>query len=209
MRKNICPVCGEKSLSKHFEKQILKEPFGRGKEIEIVEYRCNACGSSGDFFHENDILIEEALSILKAQSVKNILNDFSNDKKIQLSAIERVLSLPQRTLTKWKNGAVKPSAAGVALLKIIGLFPWILEVAENKFNYDIAQSIFIESAVETFMTYRIQERSTQANEASSMPSTQTDALTVVYSPPEPFIDSILSSQRVEYGIGQNNISPTA
>ena len=68
-----------------------------------------------------------------------------------MSAIERALSLPQRTLTKWKNGVIKPSAAGLALMKYIRTFPWLIEVAENNFEYNIAQKIYISSAIQIFL----------------------------------------------------------
>ncbi|MCP4353876.1 MAG: NUDIX hydrolase [Desulfobacterales bacterium] len=64
-----------------------------------------------------------------------------------MASIERALELPQRTLTKWKNGRTKPSATVITLLKFLRIFPWLLEVAENKFDYSTAQKIHIENAV--------------------------------------------------------------
>jgi len=104
----------------------------------------------GDFFNENEEITEKALSKLNEIYVKEIIEYF-NEKNISLAGIERAVGLPQRTLTKWKNNFSSPSAAGVALLKYLRTFPWLLEVAEQKFNYDIAQKIFLEAAFNTFV----------------------------------------------------------
>ena len=146
----VCPACGSDTLTERIESQILKEPFGGQKEVPVKEYYCSTCKSKGDFFNENDNVVENALESLKAKSIINILNYFS-DNKISMSAMERVLSLPQRTLAKWKNGAVKPSSSGIALMKFLRTFPWLLEVAENKFDYNIAQNIYITTAIQKFL----------------------------------------------------------
>jgi hypothetical protein len=74
-----------------------------------------------------------------------------SSNKISFSTIERILNLPQRTLTKWKNNISQPSAAGVALLKFLRVFPWLLNVAENLYNYDASQKIFLQSAFNMMM----------------------------------------------------------
>lgn len=150
MKDKACPVCGANTLTLKKEVQVLKESFGGQSEVPINEYYCSTCESTGDFFNENEKIIETNLKSLKRQSIVNILNDFS-DIKISMSAIERALSLPQRTLTKWKNGATKPSSTGLALMKYLRIFPWLLEVAENNFDYNSAQKIHIEDAVRMFL----------------------------------------------------------
>ncbi len=152
MSDKVCPACGADTLTERIESQILKEPFGGQKEVPLKEYYCSTCESKGDFFNENDNVIENALESLKAKSITNILNDFSN-KKISMSAMERALSLPQRTLAKWKNGTVKPSSSGITLMKFLRIFPWLLEVAENKFDYKTAQRIHINSAIQKFLNH--------------------------------------------------------
>lgn len=152
MSDKVCPACGADTLTERIESQILNEPFGGQKEVPVKEYYCSTCESRGDFFNENDNVIENALESLKAKSTINILNDFSNNN-ISMSAMERALSLPQRTLAKWRNGAVKPSSSGIALMKFLKTFPWLLEVAENKFDYNIAQRIHITSAIRDFLKY--------------------------------------------------------
>ena len=150
MNDKTCPVCGANALILRTESQVLKESFGGQKEIKIKNYYCSTCESTGDFFNENEAILNNNINLLKTQSIKNILNDFS-ENKISMSAIERALSLPQRTLTKWKNGVSTPSSTGLALMKFLRTFPWLLEVAENNFDYNIAQKIHINSAIQKFL----------------------------------------------------------
>ncbi len=150
MSDKVCPACGTDTLTLRKEVQVLKESFGGQKEVPINEYYCSTCESTGDFFNENEEIIETNIESLKGQSIKNILNYFS-DFKISMSAIERTLSLPQRTLTKWKNGVSKPSSTGLVLMKYLRTFPWLLDVAENNFDYDIAQKIYMKTAIQKFL----------------------------------------------------------
>lgn len=150
MKDKVCPACGADTLTLRKEVQVLKESFGGQKKVPVNEYYCSTCESTGDFFNENEDIIETNLKLLKKQSIRNILNDFSK-VKISMSAIERALSLPQRTLTKWKNGDTNPSSTGLALMKYLRIFPWLLEVAENNFDYNSAQKIHIKDAVRMFL----------------------------------------------------------
>jgi DNA-binding transcriptional regulator YiaG len=151
MSKKTCPVCGSQELTEQKKEEYIEEPFGGQELVEIKEYYCSACGSSGDLFNENDEIVENAYDVLKKQSVNNILDTFAQNK-ISMSAMERALNIPQRTFTKWKNGNAMPSSTGIALLRCLRLFPWLLEVAENAYDYDIAQKIHIQSAVQTLFS---------------------------------------------------------
>ncbi len=146
MNEKLCPVCGSDNITGTIDNKVLIEPFICEKTVETVNYKCALCGESGDFFDDNEEILYNAIELLKQESVKNIIDDFSLNK-ISMASIERALELPQRTLTKWKNGRTKPSATVITLLKFLRIFPWLLEVAENKFDYSTAQKIHIENAV--------------------------------------------------------------
>lgn len=141
-----CPLCGTKSLIFKEKTRILKEPFGGQQEVQLNKCYCKTCEYAGDFSDQNVMIIEKTLELLKIQSTKNILDYFSS-KNIKMSVIERILSLPQRTLSKWKNGVTKPSSAGITLMKFLRTFPWLLDVAENNFDNHNAQLIHINSAL--------------------------------------------------------------
>lgn len=146
MNDQICPVCGGSDIIKKQKEETIKEPFGGQKAVLLNECMCQTCGSTGDFFNENEVSIQSSLSELKRASVVNILNEFVQNK-YSLSSMERALELPQRTLSKWKNGVTSPSSTGIALFKILHTFPWLLEVAENKYDHISAQKIHINVAL--------------------------------------------------------------
>lgn len=152
MADKICPVCGGDSIEKTQKEQIIREPFGGQKTVLLNEYSCKACGSTGDFFNENEALIQDCQSALKSDAITNILEDFSQNK-VSLASMERALELPQRTLTKWKNKASKPSSSGIALFKFLRIFPWLLQVAENKYDYTLAQKIHIKTASQEMLNH--------------------------------------------------------
>lgn len=141
----MCPACGNTNLTKKTQKKIIVEPFGGSKEIEIVSYLCPICETEGDFDNENENILNQGLDSLKKKAVENILDDFI-ENHYNLASIERALEIPQRTLSRWRKGTTKPSAAGNALLKMLRLFPWLLEVAEQKYDYSSAQRIHIGDA---------------------------------------------------------------
>jgi DNA-binding transcriptional regulator YiaG len=145
MSEMTCPACGSSDLKEIVIEKTINEPFGGSRQVSLKNYQCEICDSSGDFFSEHDQAIQSALLSLKQDAVTNILNDFL-EHKVSLSSMERALELPQRTLTKWKNGSSRPSSAGVALIKFLGLFPWLLEVAEHKYDYKDSQKIHMGAA---------------------------------------------------------------
>jgi len=61
---------------------------------------------------------------------------------MKYSAIERALGIPQNTLEKDK------SASGKALKKIINTFPWIVDVADKKYDKKEAKRIMMKNAVD-------------------------------------------------------------
>jgi len=168
-----CPACGSSNLTKKSYNDFVRESMGDQVLIEKVLYVCNDCNSEGDFFNENEAKIEKALSDLKRNLVVSILDGFSTSK-VSFSSIERALDLPQRTLTKWKNGASSPTSSGITLLKYLKLFPWLLEVAENNFEYEISQKIFMGYAFNqmisklTFYNSELKEAGITTTERSSL-----------------------------------------
>ena len=152
MNERKCPACGSSDIREEIIDTVIKEPFGGKETIEIHEIVCSVCGSRGDFFDENETVVTETIKKLKQKSIVNILKDFS-DGKISMSAIERALEIPQRTLTKWKNENAMPSSTGIALMRLIRLFPWLLEVAERKYDYNEARKVHINAALQQLLSF--------------------------------------------------------
>lgn len=145
MNELICPACGSTDIEEHITKDTISVPYGGSKVVEVVENKCKTCETTGDFADKNSIILKESFDKLKNQTIINILEDF-NENNISNASIERALDIPQRTLAKWKNNQTEPSATAVALFRLIRTFPWLIEVAENKYDYTISQRIHLKSA---------------------------------------------------------------
>jgi len=146
----FCPVCGSDKLEPVVVKETIHGDMGKKLIMDRTHEKCMDCGSEGDFSGENEKAIEKTFSALNEAYVNEAL-DFFNEKKISFAGIERAVGLPQRTLTKWKNKSSSPTAAGIALLKYLRTFPWLIEVAEHKFNFNTAQKIFLGTALNVFV----------------------------------------------------------
>lgn len=142
----ICPACGSEDIYETKKRIKIKEPFTIAESTEIIENVCRTCKAKGDFFYQNEDTIDNTIKRLKQRSVENILKYFV-ENKISMSAIERALEIPFRTLAKWKNKVTKTSAAGIALLRFIRLFPWLLDVAENKYDPQKSENIMLNNAI--------------------------------------------------------------
>lgn len=180
--KRTCPVCGSKGIIEEKIKHRIKEPFADEEYIEISENICKTCGAKGDFFNQNDEIIEDKIKELKQKSVENILEYFIKNK-LNMSAIERILEIPPRTLARWKNQVTKTSAAGIALLRFICLFPWLLDVAENNYEPKKAEDIMLNHALQKLQnimdtkTYFDDQgrKNINYNSADMIPTTAMDA----------------------------------
>jgi len=146
----LCPVCGSDRLERVVQKETINGDMGKELIADIPHIKCLECGSEGDFYNENEEVVEKAISKINTACIEDALNFFS-EKNISFAGIERAVGLPQRTLTKWKNGISSPTASGIALLKYLRTFPWLIDVAEHKFDFNISQRIFIGSALNLFI----------------------------------------------------------
>ncbi len=144
-KKIICPSCASESVTLVKKEKDITVPYGEKHRVTVNEYSCSTCGFTGDFTGDNDGIVDHALTVANQEAVYNILDYFSS-KAISMAAIERAFEIPQRTLTKWKNGA-SPTAAGFALMNVLRTFPWILQVAENKYDPIKSREIHISNAV--------------------------------------------------------------
>ncbi len=145
-----CPVCGSEEITKVENSIKINEPFADELTVQTPWYRCETCSSDGDFFGENDLIIRAAKEAALIEGVKNILDDIRS-ANVSFASVERALGLAQRTLTKWHSSVSKPSAAAVALLRMIGTFPWLLQVGDSKYDHRTSTEIFLANAVHRFL----------------------------------------------------------
>lgn len=147
MSEKRCPCCG--SIKIEDKKETITKKLSDNSIVEFdgVNNICLDCGEEGDFFGVNDKLFLLAKDKENKRFFSSML-DAVKSKGFSLAYMERVLNLPQRTLTRWKNQGV--SASGVALMKFVNTYPWLLKVADKKFDPSYAQRELIQQAAISF-----------------------------------------------------------
>ncbi|MDD5275562.1 MAG: hypothetical protein PHR16_05725 [Methylovulum sp.] len=142
-----CPACGSDSINTSEIHNRIHIAYGDNDEyIEVVDH-CLSCGEEGDFSDVNNTEINRVLNQAKRHSVCNII-DFLQDQNVKTAYLERALELPARTVNRWKTK--EPSASGLALLRIIRTYPWILEVADADYDETVSRSKLLEQAAKDF-----------------------------------------------------------
>lgn len=148
-----CTYCGKDAVSIEEHEIELSEPYGGSSTVKITEKVCNNCGFSEDD-DSNDLVIQKELSVLKRTSMVNVL-DALNSMGHTTASMERALGLPARTIARWKNErSMSPSAAAIALMRIIRTYPWLLAVADLQFDDVAARNILLQHAAKELVTLR-------------------------------------------------------
>jgi predicted transcriptional regulator len=80
----------------------------------------------------------------KNKEIKNILAEFK-EKGISQIQIERIFEIPISTLDKEESSEV------LSLLKLIKIFPWMIEVANKNYNETEAKEIMLHNAINVMM----------------------------------------------------------
>lgn len=139
----LCPACGSTDIETSWQDGILPVPYGPPAIYKERVDRCKSCGEAGDFENENDKAILTSLKNSERTSVNQMLQSLSRSG-IRSSYLERSLGLPARTVARWKSGEF--SAVVLALLRTVATYPWILEVADSRFDRSIAATKVVEEA---------------------------------------------------------------
>jgi len=142
-----CPACGAQEISRTEKESFGELTLGSKFGFQEINYKCNSCDEEGDFLAETDKNYLASQKEAQSNLVKKILENM-NSAGITMAMFERVFELPTRTLTRWKNGDFSSSA--LALIRIIVTYPWIIEVAENKFEKRYSQCAVITAAAQEF-----------------------------------------------------------
>lgn len=139
----LCPACGSTDVEVTEHAQQHGVPFGPSVAATQVKNVCRSCGEAGDFEGVNDDRITLARTESTKESIPKMLAMLAG-VGLSMAYIERALELPTRTVARWKAGDT--SAAGVALLRLITMFPWLLTVAEHGFKRDYANATVVKEA---------------------------------------------------------------
>jgi len=124
-----CPACGSEDVTFSVVEKTFSVPFGKPVTCMLDRAACQRCDATGDFAKTNDAKIEAAIEESEKSALAELLSRMG--EFAQSAYVERVLGLPARTIARWKTGHA--SAAATALLRFIVTYPWLLEVAENRF----------------------------------------------------------------------------
>jgi len=141
MTKVTCPVCGSSDVKREAQAQTEQLTLGPEFSFEQVNYTCKTCGEEGDFENINDPKYLAAYKDAQTVAIKNLIENLAAQSKISMAFFERAFELPVRTVTRWKNGDF--SATAVALLRTATTYPWIVEVADNKFDAVFAKQVLL------------------------------------------------------------------
>ena len=143
----ICPACGSHQVARSEKESFNQLTLGAKFFFKEINYKCNSCTEEGDFLAETDKNYLAAQKEAQSDLVKRLLETMNN-AGITMAMFERVFELPARTLTRWKNGDFSSSA--LALLRTVTTYPWIIEVAENKFEKKYSKCAVITAAAQEF-----------------------------------------------------------
>lgn len=138
-----CPACGSHDVETSEHTQSYSAPFGGTRSYRIHLNTCQTCGESGDFAESNEEVVKVAIEEADRDSVEKVLGWLSQSG-ISAAYIERALSLPARTVARWKAGG--SSASGLALLRLVRAFPWLLDVAAERFAEPVCKRAVIAAA---------------------------------------------------------------
>ncbi|MGD0237621.1 MAG: hypothetical protein ABSC55_24215 [Syntrophorhabdales bacterium] len=175
-----CPVCGSSDFEVTSKQGTVSVPFGPEIAVEDETFICRVCSAAIDFSRSYDESRSNALEQSRRGSVDSMI-DYLSKEGYSLAAMERALDLPQRTMSRWKSTG-EVSSTGMALLRIVRTFPWVLQVAQAKFEPIQAYKIFLQNAVSTLVTMTQHSSNTWFQQA--VPQSQSVFCFFVY-PQEP------------------------
>lgn len=132
----VCPSCGSRNIEVKHEGRQQTLPFAAAVSYDATIDSCRDCEMVGDFLGINDKAIAPLLDNAKKESVASIIGGLVDNQKFSMAYMERALDLPARTMMRWKSGDY--SAAALALLRIVGTYPWTIEVADAQFDKPFA-----------------------------------------------------------------------
>jgi transposase-like protein len=150
MEKKIknCPICNSENIIIENEVNEISVPYGNSQKYTEEYIKCLDCEESINIESMANSEIEKARRLSEGDSINKIL-DFLQSEGYSMTSIERALELPSRTLYRMKS-TKEFSAASLALLRYLRTYPWLIKVAENKYDSNYAKIILMENSFRTF-----------------------------------------------------------
>lgn len=142
--KKDCPICGSDNIDVNETKELVEKTLFDGSTVlfESPLYTCSVC--EGEFY-ENDT--DEKFELAKDKKINENASFYLEKIKENfksISYIERVFGIPQRTIGRWKGGAV--TSIAYAFLILIGKLPWLVEIVDSKFDKNVVAKVLAREA---------------------------------------------------------------
>lgn len=136
-----CPLCDYKlELKKIKNEGVL--PSGNKFYFDDKIYHCTNCKFEQSVGTESKSYLVSKKNAMHS-TVKGIVTNLQ-EKFQNLLYIERTLDLPRRTLSRWKHSG-EGSASTLLLLKMLETFPFLIDVAEQKFDPVFAEKALVDA----------------------------------------------------------------
>ncbi len=166
---NKCSICNSKNLLLEEENENIQAPFGSIVAVKKRKYICSDCGFS---FYPDQYLSEreKALEISKKDSIPAILDNLK-ENGYNMSVIERSLDLPARTISRWKSKR-DGNAMGLGLLRIINTYPWIIDVAQHKFDPIYSCAMLVQNTAKEMLDFTLKINSNFASSTTTWHSAE-------------------------------------
>jgi predicted RNA-binding protein Jag len=140
-----CPMCGSAEVKVETIEASGELSFGKKYHYQEVEHHCQRCGEEGDFSDRNEENQKRAIEKAENELTRELIEGVSKDSGYSLSAIERAFELPFRSMAQWK--AKGTSSAGLAFIKLLATYPWLVKVADHQFKQEFATAELIQQGV--------------------------------------------------------------
>lgn len=139
-----CPICNSKKLTSKNQKK--ESCIADGNKFSYTEkvYSCKSCDFLGAIDNKSRSSYEKNKKLAIKKSIKNLVTDL-NKKFPNLLYIERIFDLPRKALKKWKKSGDESNST-LLLLKMIETYPFLISVAESKFDKEIAVKALTEAS---------------------------------------------------------------
>jgi len=136
----VCPVCGSSNVRSLPEVRKVSASNGEMFDAHIHHDICDECHFEGDFSDRNEQLILDQRKAFEATAYRRVIDSLAA-QGMKMAAVERSVGLPARTIARWKKDG--GSSAGLALLSIINVCPWMLKVSSANYDRQVADQVML------------------------------------------------------------------
>jgi hypothetical protein len=126
-----CKACGLYEAELRESVETYTAPYGTVESYTQRTEFCSHCGIEIDVSESEAFPL--AIQASEAKSVPLMIEGIVEHCHISKAGIERAFDLPERLVSNWV-AKKKISKGGMALLRTIRSFPWIVGVADRNFN---------------------------------------------------------------------------